>query len=756
MPEAKTPPVIQDVDLETSPLRLLQEHFQENEALSLVKQTFNHYETWRQVNHDSRWKMHDMLYFGYVPPKVWQGTSVPRSSLGQPIVFDQIESAMPQIMNALFNGDEWFDVEPEETGSVEEARAVKANLLYELTHARGNSGLNATVEIEMAIRSILQYGNGGVQIQYDPATKSPYLQWVDLRDIYIDPGTPTPHIDESKAIILRRMMSLEEIDSWRANSNFKIPEKSILVHMSRNRQNVAADNTKRTQEAARGVSFSPGYDDMLINPADKLIEVLFYYTKNRIIWVLNREWVAFNDTNPYGFVPFAFGFCYLVPSRFYAMSVSDVLEGNQLAIQGLLNAKIDELHLALHPPRSVSRQAGLTPSNLRWFPGAIQEVNKPDELVVHQPSGATANVSEDIQYFELSSEKRTGVNGAASGQFRPGNVNRTAGGVQAQVQGAASRLQPIVKHIEDYLIVPILTKFYRMIQYHSEEGQTLPGLHQGQQVQVGIEAFNSPLRFSMKSASMMLTQAALQQQFPFITQYLLSQPFMEHLATIGQTVDINEVLTMLKDATGTGKKYNFVRPLTQQEQQMRSQPDPKTTADMQKAQMDAQLRTQLAQTKSQTDLQIAQLDADAQIKIAEESSSLGLMEMMQSGQQVQQEIEADKQKNNQQLIFQSLQHKQKLNQQQQLHMQKMKEMHETSAMKAQTDALTSGIDTAVQAKSGQQQLNSDRAATLQKQAQTEMLHRQKVNHNEQTHQQDLEHSKAQLAVLSRGKPKNNK
>lgn len=748
MPEAKTPPVVQDVDLETSPLHLFKEQWKDAEALSLVKQTFNHYETWRQTNHDSRWKMHDMLYFGWSPPKVWQGTSVPRSNLGQPIVFDQIEAAMPQVMNALFNGDEWFDVEAEAGGTLQEARDVKANLLYELTHARGDSGLNATTEIEMAIRSILQYGNGGVHIQYDPVTKSPYIQWVDIRDIYVDPGTPTPHIDESKATVLRRMISVEEIDSWRQNETFNIPEKAILVHMSRNRQNVAADNTKRTQEAARGVSFSPGYDDMLVNPADRLIEVLFYYSKNRMIWTLNREWVAFNEENPYGFIPFAFGFCYLVPSRFYAMSMADVLEGTQLTIQALLNAKLDELHLAIHPPRSVARSGGLTPTQLRWHPGAVQEINKPEDLVIHQPSGATANVSEDIQYLELSAERRTGVGGPSSGQFRPGNVNRTAGGVNAQMQGAASRLQPIVKHIEDYLIVPVLTKFYRMVQYHAEPGQVLPGLAEGQQIQVGAEAFKAPMKFAMKSSSMMLTQAALQQQFPFITQYLLSQPFMEHLTTIGQTVDINELLQMLKDATGTGKKYNFIRPLTQQEQQQRSQPDPKTTMMMQKAQQDAQTRMQLGQLSSQTDLQIAQMESDAAVRIAEENSSLGLLEMMQADGQGQQELQLHAAKGKQELALADMKNKQQLNQSSQLHMLKLKQMHEATAAKAQTDSVKSGISNQVAAQSGQNKLSGESAATLQKHLQTEMAHRQKMRHGEEAHKKEL----SQIAAITRVRP----
>ena len=62
------------------------------------------------------------------------------------------------------------------------------------------------------------------------------------------------------------------------------------------------------------------------------------------------------------------------------------------------------------------------------------------------------------------------------GNFEPGNVNRTAGGVNAQVSGVMLRIYYIIKNIEDYLIVPTSYKLYKLIQFHTDGKDLLPAL----------------------------------------------------------------------------------------------------------------------------------------------------------------------------------------------------------------------------------------------------------------------------------------
>lgn len=637
MPEFLPTPKIQEANLEEEPLKLPSDVFSDAYALATVRQTFYQYEWFRQQNHDKRFNAHDALYFGWIPPKVWEGTSTPRSSLSMSsITFGQIEAAIPAILQALFTDNRWFDVEPEPGNSPQEARQIQAHLSYNLDH--GHDDKTAEIEIEHAVRQILLNGNGGISVEFDPHLNRPVVEWIDLRDFYINPSCPTPYADDSDSIIRIRRMSVAELDSMRGDKRMKIPSRAVLNYMASSPSPVYGDKTKQVSEALRGVAYNPAQHEWLPLPADRKIEVLIYYSKSRIIWVLNREWVAYNEKNPYGFHPFCFAPCYPVPGRFYAQSFADKLEDMQRYVEALINAHLDELSLNLHPPRVKKRGSILTPSQQRWRPGQVQEADNPKEdVVVQWPQNVTADVMGDISYLEMTAEKLTGVNATGQGVPRPGNVNRTATGVNSQLQGGANRLWTIVKHIEDYLIVPMLYKMYKLVQYHSQPGQLLPALGDGDNiVQVGADAFQKPCRFKIHASSKMMTKEKLSQVFPFLAQYFLNGTFLQELSKTGKTVDFDEMTKLLQDATGTGDSYALIRQMTPQEQQAMQTPPPQVAMQQQLAQQDSQTRTQLMQMKIQGELQKTQMQKQGDPQQAQQQAQAHQMEL-QAGQQKQQQ-----------------------------------------------------------------------------------------------------------------------
>jgi len=130
VPDEQAPPTIPEADLDSEQLKLYFNQIDQGYALSLVNQTFNKYETDRTTNHDYRWNNNDTLYWGWVQPKVWEGTNIARSSLSHQLVFDQLESALPSINSALFagGGEDWFQVLPEIGATPQDARQVQAAL----------------------------------------------------------------------------------------------------------------------------------------------------------------------------------------------------------------------------------------------------------------------------------------------------------------------------------------------------------------------------------------------------------------------------------------------------------------------------------------------------------------------------------------------------------------------------------------------------------------------------------------------------
>lgn len=617
--EKLAPDFTPSLNLDDEPLPSLAASFGDIYALTVVRESFQQAENFRTQsrNGDLRWNDQEALYLGFRKQRVWDGTTIPRSSLSIPIVFDQIQAALPAIDAAVFGGDpEWFEVLPEPGAQPQEARVIKDNLLYRFESDDFRKQFN------LAAQSVLLYGNGGIEHYWDGKTVR--NRYVDLKDFYFDPATPSSNIEDARYVIRRTKVTVDELETLRQTQGMKIPDKKILAYMADTTSGAFADRTKQQSEALRGVNYNPAYYDHTPLPSDRRIELLRYYDKKRVVWVLNRDVVIYNERNPYGFLPFSFGPCYIVPNRFYAQSFADVLDSTQRCIEALENARLDELSLTLNPPRVQQRGAN-SPFRGAIFPGQLQYVDNPKEMQVLAPQGATQNVIQEISYLEVLAEKRTGINSVGMGVPRPGNANRTASGMQMQVQGAASRMQYIVRNLEDYLLVPTIYKNYRMIQYHAQPEDLVEVLGpQNRIFQVGAEAFDRPVRFKINASSRMMTKEKLQQLFPFIVQYLMNGPFVEQLKQNGSVVDWNEVFQMMQDATGVGRKYTFVRPMNQQEQQAAAQPSPQEQQEMQKAQLDAQTRIQMGQMKADSEEKQRQVT----LQLSDEETSRKMIELM--------------------------------------------------------------------------------------------------------------------------------
>ena len=717
MPYEIQPPVIFEKNMQEEPYKAPEDVIEEAYALALVRETYWQYETYRTLNHDRRWNTHDSLYVGYVPPRVWDGSNVARAAFTQPLVFDQVEAALPALSNAIFGiGAEWFQVQAEPGTDPQEALQIRDVLSYALEHPKDDLGSNAITELKLAFKQILLYGNGGVCIEWDPVTNRPSISWTDIRDLYFDPGACTPSVDEGSAVIRRKFMTIAEILELKKDPRMKIPEANVLYAMAKNVPQAPAEQTKRVQEALRGIYYSPGFSDYNPLPSDQKVEVLIYTSNKRIIWTLNQQWIAYNGPNPYGFINYAFAPCYIYPGRFYAQSIGDVQEQNQRYIEALLNAHYDELTLLLHPPRVQKRSTLITPAQQKWRPGLVINAENKDDVSLLQVGNNTVNVFDDIQYLTLTSEKRTGINAMGQGSVpQPSNANRTLGGLQMQSAGSSMRLNEIVENIENYLIVPLLYKLQKIIQFHTRPGQVLPAsASSGQYYRVDATVIQKPLRFRMLASTRMITKDKLMQIFPFWMQAISTGNLLEQLQKTGKTVDFDELFRMLQDATGVGRLYNLVRPLSQQEQQAMQQPPPQVTADMQKAQLEAQTRSQIMDKKIQGDLQKEQIKKQPDYWSQQIEQQKAQQEMAQK----QQEMQMDMQQKQQELQFQRLIKAMELQAKQQQHkmdLQKKVADVQIGQHKAQQDLQTSQLDHTLKMQQMMQMLGAERQQAAERQ-----------------------------------------
>lgn len=737
MPELKEPPYIEEVQLDEEPLPKPLAVLKDDYALSQVVQTFYHYERERQT-HDRRWSLNDMLYVKWVPERFWPGTKIPRSNLGSSIVFQQVEGAMPMISQALFTSPEYFSIEADFGSDPKAARAQQAHLEYGFDTTAMNRGMTQEMEYKLAIKDLLIYGNGVVKTTYDPVTRLPSIERVDIRDLYFDPACPGPSIDQSRVVIERKMLTIRELQTYRNDPRMNVPSDDELWALAVNYQYVYADNNKRIQEAYRANSYQPGQSNILPAPSARQIEVLMYYDHFDIIWILGRKVVMYNDRNVYGDIPFSMGPCYTYPGRAYALSIADVQGDNQRYIEGLINGRLDAVNLAMFPPRFVPRGGIMNPNQQQWGPGSTFQVDNPQDVFVPKIEDVTSGIYQEINWIESSADKCTGLGSMALGIPQPSNANRTAGGVNAQLQGAALRLHTIVENIENFLIIPSIAKAIKMVRLHSGLDEQLPGRARSEQnpeeaqyVKVSAQAFGANSRVVVRGASKMLSRDRLSQLYQFVAQNTLSGQNVSALAQLGQTVDIGEMMTMLMDATGVSKRYQLIRPMTPEEKKAQqdaqaAQQAPQHNIDMQKAQLEAQTRLQMGQMAAQSKSEEHKTDyAIAQMKAQQGGpSSIDLQMQQQEAQaktqQMTQQAETDRQKAQMDMM--------------------------TKAKELEFKQAESQLKLAAQQASSQQKVQSDAASAQLKQQQMLM----DMHHNAQSQQMERQHMAQTQQITNEG------
>lgn len=629
-----------------------QDPFTDEIALRRVKVDFETAETFRRRNHDHRFNASDAKFLGWKPQKFWEGTKVPRSSLSTYLTMEQVESMLPKVITMLFGESYWFDARPYPSTHIDEARAVQELILAQLREINGSTGIREVAR--QSCKSALQYGNGYIFLGWkrykefvpfyhdeltpitepftDPMSgitfpkptgkynrqvteelkevevNEPELEYVSIRDLFIDPSCPSPNPRRAKYVIQRSLISIEDLEMLRSVPGMNIPEGNILLAMAKEKTYAASDTSRQSQEALRGVSYQPR-SDYASGGEDQTVELLRYWKKNRLVWVLNRKHVAYNIPNPYNRIPF-YGAWYVdVTDRHYALSMSDVLESEQLLQENVINAQMDELSLYFNKPVTKKRGQPIPLSQLRQRPGLVREVDDPEkDLLVDDNKPLLQDSYAQIQASEIRSQRRTGLSElVAFGSGGSGNsANRTATGIQTQVSASLSRIGYFIENFQENTIVPLLDDLLLYNQkFNTTEGVIQFLGAEGQIIKLDSATLRrAELQFEMRASNKANSRAAMQQQIGLIAQTFLNPVLIEMLQAEGKTVEVQEIFNMVLDATGARPhKSAIIRNMTPEEMQARQQ-----------------------RAIDQTKVMTQQIRGQSQMDLAHEKGSLQLIE----------------------------------------------------------------------------------------------------------------------------------
>lgn len=601
-------------------------------ALQISMSDFRTAETFRQQNVEPRWMAADRTYLAWNGGgRAWDGTRIPRANMQVYLAYQNIEVLMPQAVDAMFGGDLDFDVQPGTPATtLTQALGVRNLLIQQFQQL--NAGAPNFITLREIYRrmekSSLIYGNGICEFGWENTTKTsikherldapemapqaingqmipmptgrtvpvinsqpvtepvnkPFLQFRSIKDFYIDPNCPSPNVQEARYCATRTLIPIADLQQFRGRPGFNIPDDATLLEWSKQKAVTSGDVAKSQADAYLAAQVQPTLDQTK-DPRQARVELIRYWQRDKHVWILARKFVALNRDNAYGVLPFL-GINYTdVPDRFYALSICDLTEGDQNLQVTLLNARLDELNLIIHPPFISKRGSLLATSAAKFRPGGRFELDNPKEDLIRMEMGnVTQEAFVEVDQVDRRVAKTVGVTDTVGFGVSSAGGNsalRSATGVQTQASAASSRVHYLVANAEDQFMLPLLTIFWDLDKQNLDPNTLMQILGpngmqvgpQGQQVQVDpVDLLNADARFQMKTASKMKARAQLQSGgLTQLLQYLGNPAFLDTMLTQqGMVLDALTIAQLICD-TYNLRATTLFRPQTPQEAQAKQQ-----------------------------------------------------------------------------------------------------------------------------------------------------------------------------------------
>ena len=565
------------------------------------------------------WDKDDRLFLFRMPQAFWEGSSVPRSSLGMPLIMEHIESIMPQVMNALFNDDPPFEADPMPKTSLPAARASKVVLNYQLDE------MGFKEETRLFVKEILTYGTDYAKLLWKSysyptmtwkregppevrstdagpiiaATKQskrskavngevvvnmPAVEKVHVRHLVVDPSLRGPDIRKAKYVIHRTYPTLADLEDLRGKQGYdllppkedllqlffppkEMPERSLLEGRSTTSVlNTGVSSLDINMEFKAMPRWQMASNDPNLQP----LECLEYWTREKCIVVLNRKLVIKNDINPFGFLPFLSANYIDVPDSFYGVGIAKLLGGEQRLQQGVINSRLDDLALRLSGTFIRKRGANTPTQQVRLRPGGIIDSDDEKGIQMIQYPPAITDAFEEVAQSDMRAQRRTGANemvtqGSVPGQ---GQIGRTASGVNALSAGVGARLGYFVDQIAQLYFIPALEAFHKMNAMWLDEDQIDDILtsEMGEDYKGdALDVKNARLKFRMLAGSKMRARQQQSQSLPMMTQFLMSPDIQGALSDQGKKLDVSQVVQMWFDVTETPGRQSLIVDLTDED-----------------------------------------------------------------------------------------------------------------------------------------------------------------------------------------------
>ncbi len=344
--------------------------------------------------------------------------------------------------------------------------------------------------------------------------------------------------------------------------------------------------TKLSAELFRYNMWNPALD-YSADPAKKRIEVIEYTTKDRKVWMLNREHVAYNQRNKYGEINYLSMHYADVLDRWHALAISDVAEGEQRLQQSVINARIDELALSIHRPMVKRRGVTIPPYQLKVRPGVVIETEVPEgDIRQLEVQNITQQAFIEVNASGQRLQAITGITDLASigAPSSGGNsASRTATGVNTQVGATQDRVGYYIENAENLLIEPMLNAVIRYDKKFLDMNSAVAWL--GSDPLFAnldpIEVMNAMVKAECRASIRMKARMGFLQIFPQLSQVFMNPEYLTLLAQQQKkTWNVEEWGAMAMDAIQYAPRNPLFIDMTDAQKQAMQTPPPDVRAKM--------------------------------------------------------------------------------------------------------------------------------------------------------------------------------
>jgi hypothetical protein len=577
----------------------------------------------------SEWRVAKALYEAPIKQDYWRDTFVPRSSNSFPLVSQHVRAILDQAILALFPAITPFGMQPETGTPRQVARGWESVISYQLRQAGAKQQLRlimkdaeifgtglgkwgwetferqrtlvkrAAQPLEIASPipggppTFIDTKESDELVEYDvtETVSQPYIQRVEINHLLVSPDLRSPDVRDAEYVVHRHYPTLKKLSELRGYMGYNIPSDEELMKLAMNPEETADSSALE----AEGIAFPtqghrplPRYLDASQDPTLHKLEVLEYWTKDKVIVVLQRKVAIRNEANPFGVIPFVSCYWDDIPGTFYSLGIPRRIGGTQTHVQGLRNLRLDDIHMNLQNMWKCKKGSNISAQPIKQYPGAIFKVDDMSNLEALEKQPVLPEAYKEEEVLIADAEKTSGANSilvqGGTGGVGQSTGMRSASGANAVGAASSARIQGFVNVVADQVLIPILYSFLKMDRLwlapdkiRKIVGKTIwQSMEQDHDGDLLVDMCNeSDIEFKMLAGSNIAAKQKQAQQLPLLIE-LFSQPAVgQGINSAGFKINWLELGRRAEQSSDWDSQEDIFIPLTDEDKQKQAASNPK-------------------------------------------------------------------------------------------------------------------------------------------------------------------------------------